>query len=297
MNIVTFGTKNYYTAQLPRIEQGFIELGHKIVESYDKSVNNSALGLIYANDPGGFQEAIEYKQKYGGILILNVLDRPWHCREIQEWTSKIKEQLSYADIVTSISDYVKNDIMNNMGVYSKVIYQPIKPVSNLNLSRDFFAMAAGRLLDPNKRFNFIQSIISGFSDASKIPSYNLLNTFGSENPQFGSHWGIVEDEQLNFAYNKHKFCLIMSVNEGLCLPMIESIVAGCIPIVCSDMTTAKEFLPDDFIFEPDCSIICHRMINIIKEYDKYSNLLKPYADKYKDMFSPVSVANNILNLI
>ena len=33
--------------------------------------------------------------------------------------------------------------------------------------------------------------------------------------------------------------------------MIEAIICGTIPITCSDNNTAKEFLPPDFICEPN----------------------------------------------
>ncbi len=290
MKIATFGTKNYYTAQLPRIESAFISLGHSIV-------NIGSVDLIYSNDPGGFDEAIRYKEKFGGKLILNILDRPWHCKEIIEWDLSVKNKLQVADIVTSISKYTQQQVLSNLNIKSNVIYQPIKPVYNMQNIRTYFIMAAGRLLDPNKRFYITKEMIEEFSKSWFIKPEELLSIFGSEPPRLGSYYGIVNDKDLNLAYNLHKFCMITSLNEGLCLPMIESIVAGCIPIVCSDMTTAEEFAPKEFIFKPDSTIIGKGVMNIMNSYDMYSKILEPYTEKYRGMFSPESVALNILNLV
>jgi hypothetical protein len=46
--------------------------------------------------------------------------------------------------------------------------------------------------------------------------------------------------------------------------MIEAMICGSIPVACSDNETAKEFLPKDFICEPNVkSILLH--INKLKQ--------------------------------
>ena len=46
--------------------------------------------------------------------------------------------------------------------------------------------------------------------------------------------------------------------------MIEAMICGALPITCTDNETAKEFLPKDFICEPNTESI----VNQIKIYDK-----------------------------
>ena len=84
--------------------------------------------------------------------------------------------------------------------------------------------------------------------------------------------------------------------EGIGLPMIEATICGSLPITCSDNLTAKEFLPKDFICEPDTQSI----INFIKElennYDSKRKLVLELGKKYKDQFNKTNIAKNILSI-
>ncbi|MEK6884704.1 MAG: hypothetical protein AABY22_34045, partial [Nanoarchaeota archaeon] len=145
MKIVTFGSKNWYSSQLDRIDLAFQELGHQLV------INEKA-DLIYANGPEGFDDAIEYKNKFGGVLILNILDTPVHIPSFNSWIGITKQQLKNADYITSISRTTQKNVKKYLGFDSDVIFNPIKNVEYLpHQIKTFGFFFLGRLLDPNKR--------------------------------------------------------------------------------------------------------------------------------------------------
>lgn len=290
MKIKLFGSglhEQYYAAQAPRIMEGLIELGHDIV---DKESD-----LIYANDPGWFLQAIEHKEKYGGFLILNILDCPAHVPEFPEWIEKNKRLLAHADAITSISETTQTNVKKYLGYESKVIYNPIKNITYQNKEkRTQLFMMAGRLLDINKRSFLIKEICNNISINN---NFECLHIYGSEDIGVGEYHGIVNDEELNFAYNNTLFSFILSKNEGINLVLIESLIAGCIPIVCEDMSTAKEFAPPEFLCKPDSLSIYNKFIEIFNNYKIYKQICIEYGNKYKIMFDKQTIAKNILNLI
>lgn len=285
MRIQTFGTKNYYTAQLDRIESGFIELGHEIVD------NNP--DLIFANDPGGFEGAIKCKeQNPEAKLILGIQDVPLHVFEINEWIKKIKEQLKHADCVTSISQTTQINVKEYLGFNSKIIYQPIKsvcPVPETPKVIDFLVI--GRNADPNKRVGLLKDILGLPEHKTKI--------FAScgEYPGFGmNHMGIVSDEILNSLYNASKIVFTLGKIEGICLPVIESLVTSVPIIAAYDNPTAHEFAPPEMICAPDPKNLNYKILEILNNYSDFQEMAQEYGEKYKKMFNKVQIARNILDV-
>ena len=120
---------------------------------------------------------------------------------------------------------------------------------------------------------------------------------GTENPNFGNYLGYVSDKELNNLYNSTKFVLLPSKSEGIGLPMIESMICGALPVTCSDNETAKEFLPPDFICEPEPQLILEHIDRLDKEYSVKRKLAFKFGKKYKEKFNKSSIAENILNII
>ena len=79
--------------------------------------------------------------------------------------------------------------------------------------------------------------------------------------------------------------------------MIEAMICGALPIACSDNETAKEFLPKDFICEPDAQSIVDKINQLNSDYESKRNLALKYGEKYKIQFNKVTIANNILKLL
>ena len=74
------------------------------------------------------------------------------------------------------------------------------------------------------------------------------------------------------------------MSEGIGLPMIEGMICGAIPITCSDNLTAKEFLPPDFICEPNAQSIVNKLAELNKEYGVKRELALEFGKKYKTQF-------------
>ena len=119
---------------------------------------------------------------------------------------------------------------------------------------------------------------------------------GSENPGFGTYLNVVSDQELNRLYNSSKYLLLPSKAEGIGLTMIEAMICGSLPIACSDNKTAEEFLPKDFICEPNAQSISDKIEELNKEYDAKRKLALEYGKKYKIQFDKINVAKKILSV-
>ena len=283
MKISVFGLKPF--SQL--IKEGFQKLGHEI--------SSENLDLIYSNDPRGYEESLILKKKNPkAIIVFNVLDIPWHMPNIENQTKLlIKHFLSKADFITVISFKVQNDLAKFTNIKTKVIYNPIKDVNHENnITKDNSFLFVGRANDPVKRIKLV------YDSLLKIDNgLNNLNICGEHDPGFGNYLGYVTDKRLNELYNSSKYVFLTSIAEGIGLPMIEAMVCGSIPILCSDNKTSKEFSPDDFICEPDVSSIVQKINYINKNYSEKRELALKLGKKYKEKFDKVSIAKNILKVI
>ena len=272
------------------IKQGFEKLGHKIT--------NENPDIVFSNDPTGYQDAIFLKDRYPKTyLILNVLDIPWHFPNIeQQFQFLIKRFFSKTNKITAISYKVKKDLEKffekKISDEIKVIYNPTKEVYfDEKIQKDNQFLFVGRANDPIKRFNLVRDTIQKIKDGTKN-----LKICGTENPGFGSYLGYVSDEELNKLYNSTKYVFLTSKAEGIGLPMIEAMICGSIPITCSDNETAKEFLPNDFICEPNVQSIINHIEKLNKEYEIKRKLAIKLGKKYKEQFDKNNIAKNILKV-
>ena len=272
------------------IKEGFIKLGHEI--------SNNNPDLIFANDPMGYQDATFLKMQYPKAqLILNVLDIPWHFPNIEnQIKTMIKRFFSKADNVTAISFKVKKDLAKffdpNTHEKIEVIYNPIQDVNyDKKIKKNNSFLYIGRANDPIKRFNLVRESLSKIKEGNK----NII-VCGIENPNFGNYLGHVSNEKLNILYNEASFLFLPSKAEGIGLSMIEALVCGTIPITCSDNETAKEFLPPEFICEPDPVSIVNYIEKINKDYEKNRESALKLGKKYKEQFNKINIAKNILGI-
>ena len=268
------------------IKDGFKKLGHQI------SLEN--LDLIYANDPRGYEKSlILKKQNPNAILIFNLLDIPWHLPNIEKQTQLlVKHFLSKADIVTVISFKVKKDLEIFTNIKTHVVYNPRREVFHDDtIKKDGSFLFVGRANDPVKRIDLVYKSLSKINNGLKN-----LKICGEQNPGFGTYLGYVPNNELNKLYNASKYVLLTSKAEGIGLPMIEAMICGSIPILCSDNETAKEFSPADFICDPDPQAIVKKINSLDKDYAEKRKKAIDLGKKYEKMFDKISVAKNILNL-
>ena len=282
MKISVFGLLPF--SQL--IEEGFKKLGH--------TISSENPNLIFSNDPRGYEKSLILKKTNpNAILIFNVLDIPWHMPNIEKQTHLlVKHYLSKADFVTVISFKVQKDLTQFMSIKTKVIYNPRKDVyHDNNIKKDNSFLFVGRANDPVKRINLVRDSLLKIENGLKN-----LKICGEQNPGFGNYLGYVSDKKLNELYNSSKYVLLPSKAEGIGLPMIEAMICGSIPILCSDNKTAKEFSIDDFICKPDATSIANKIKDLDKNYSRKRETALELGIKYKDKFDKVSIAKNILNI-
>ena len=274
------------TCQIPRIKEGMQSFGHVLSEE--------SPDLIYSNDPSGYNKAILLKKKFpNSYLIFNFLDVPWHMPNVKKQTeSLVKYFLLKADAVTVISFKVKKDLDKFLNKKIEVIYNPIKDVfHDKDIKKDNTFLYVGRANDPVKRINLVKESLLKIKDGIK-----KIKICGSENPGFGNYLGVVSDQELNRLYNSSKYLYLPSKAEGIGLTMIEAMICGTLPIACSDNLTAKEFLPQDFICEPNAQSKVSKIEELDKDYDKKKKLALEYGKKYKIQFNKINIANNILKI-
>lgn len=287
--IVSLHGSRFFGSQIERTEYGFLQLGHML----GNHLNNES-NLIYSNDASHYDDAITEWNKWNKRpkLILNVLDVPTFLPNINliksEWLSK----LLLADKVTSISKFTQKCVLDEFGIESDVIYNPVKDVCSVyreDTAKSIPFLYVGRANSINKRFSLI---IDTFRFANWKDE--ILFVVGSENPRFGQYQGVISDKDLNTLYNLSKFVLLPSFFEGMGLSAIEAMICGTIPVVCSDNLGTKEFMPPEFVSEPTPQAYLNKILELNKDYDKYQKLALEYGDKYKEMFSGKSVAERII---
>ena len=282
MRISVFGLKPFSKL----LEEGFKKLGH--------TISSENPDLIFSNDPRGYDKSLFLKKMNpNAILIFNVLDIPWHMPNIEKQTNfLVKHYLLKADFVTVISFKVQKDLAQFTNIKTKVIYNPRRDVyHDSNIKKDNSFLFVGRANDPVKRINLVYDSLLKIENALKN-----LKICGEQDPGFGNYLGYVSDEKLNELYNSSKYVLLPSKAEGIGLPMIEAMICGSIPILCSDNKTAKEFSIDDFICKPNVVSIVGKINDLDKNYSSKREMALELGKKYRDKFNKVSIAKNILNI-
>ena len=285
IKISIFGADGY-TCQMPRIKEAMQRLGHILSKDSPE--------LIYSNDPTGYEKAMLLKKKFpSSFLIFNFLDVPWHMPNVDKQTKLLVEHfLTKSDAVTAISYKVKKDLAKFLDKKIEVIYNPIKDVFyDESIKKNNTFLYVGRANDPVKRTNLLKQAFS-----KTVNGIIDIKICGSEDPGFGTYLNVVSDQELNKLYNSSKYLLLPSKAEGLGLTMIEAMICGSLPIACSDNETAKEFLPKDFICEPNSQSILDKIEELNKEYDVKRKLALKYGKKYKIQFDKMSIAKKILGI-
>ena len=301
MKIFTAASSRCHWCQIDRIEKDFIQLGHEIT-SYPQEAD-----LIYQNNPP-FDQIIEDKLnnifKKDSKIIFNILDIPIHLKNYD--VNKIINQLKYADAITSISKYTLDCVKKYCNYDSDVIYQPIMPIKNSFINYDnsklfnYKFLICGRINDPNKRFDLvIDSLVKlGCKDTD-------LAVCGPDKPYFGIYQGILREDYLNDLFNSVEYVFMTSMIEGIGLPLIETLAANKIPIICNDLTTREEFLPSNMFPEyndvyPTVESLS-KFINSLENNFYFKSTLKNqlfsyYKDNLEYNFSPRGVAEKIINI-
>lgn len=298
MKVFTNGAR-HWGGQIDRIDTGFRSIGHEVtpyISEADLIYSNNSHAQIIADKAAG-------RLKAGAKVILTCLDVPTHLGDACD-AKGITAELAQADAVCTISRFGQWQVKELLGLNSSVIYNPIKPVSRRpELARKPFYRFAhiGRRSDENKRATLgVQALqLLGYSEKD-------LALVGNEGG-WGDYLGVLSDENLNIVYNSVDFVMCCSLVEGLCLPVLEAMAAGAVPVVCNDMTTREELLPPDLF--PEYELVQPIPSLIARFIATYTNdeggvrlaalkerLYRHYLNAWADRVSPTGVAKAILDV-
>lgn len=302
MRIYTGNSSRFHGSQIQRIEEGFRALGHETTDHVHLA------DLVFVNNPW-FDQIVKDRQS-GAIrrdakVILNVQDLPKHIPDYD--VGKLATQLKLgADAVTSISVYTRDSLRAATSIDSTVIFQPIIPVLRNARARARRApfprfASVGRRSDPNKRHALAAAALQllGYTPRDVV-------LVGNE-PGWGDYLGVQSEQNLNVVYNSVDFVLCTSRVEGLCLPVIEAMACGAIPVVCNDMTTREELLPPDLFPEyndvdPTPQSVARFIARLVNGDDQNllanlkERLYLHFAETWADRVSGVAVAKAILDV-
>lgn len=279
------GWEHPILSQVSRIREGMI---NNNVELTDNEPD-----FLYKNEDF-FEEAIDFANRRNKkpYCIFNILDLQLNNKNYN--LDKLMSQLLFADKITCISDTVKKEIWENLGLEAINIGNPVKDITyNPEIKKDIDFTIIGRNSDLNKRGFLFQELLGLKENQGK--SFMVV---GPESLPFSKiGWiGIINDNQLSEIYNRSKFVLCCSKREGLNLIVGESCMGGAIPLIASDMSTCKEWNMPEFVVEPNIESINDKVQQINKDYLEYQQISLNYGKIWQKKFNKSQIAQNIINI-
>jgi len=296
MKIYTADSARCEWCQIQQIENGFIQLGHEITKNiYDAD-------LIYQNNPW-FDNIVRSKQSghVKGKIIFNILDLATNVGPNAFDINRAKNQFEFADAITCISNTVKIDCENRLGISPSVIYNPIQPVLKTGVKKYRYQfLLVGRVADPNKRITLAIQALNALGVDQKYVAVT-----GSEMIGYGDYTGVTNISDLNDLYNSVEYVMIPTRHAYLGLPIIEAIACGKIPVICNDLDILDEFFPVDIFPEyrsvsptPDglAKFIYSLENNKESKFILKNKLFLHYESYLKDKFSSIGVSKKIIEI-
>ena len=273
--IKLYGAKGY-TCQIPRIAQGLVGIGNRIVGDF-----------VYSNN----FDYEEIDEEHGdsaisnsGFKIFNVLDIPEHLPDYP--VEKLREQLKEADIVTCISPPVQEQLKRILNLDVPCIWNPIKDVFfDPVVGRDIDLLFVGRGTDPNKRLLMLENLFPEITAVGPVCPAVI-----------GKYLGQVADTQLQSIYNRTKVLALPTRFEGLGLTPLEAMVCGAVPLVCSDNPNSN-LCPEFCVCFPSMEEAEKKYRDLLENYETYRQIiLRDYTNQIAKKFSKFSIAENIIDL-
>ena len=148
---------------------------------------------------------------------------------------------------------------------------------------------------PNKRSNFaIETCAFLGLPLDVYGSDSFIPTSEPAYQKILTYKGLVDDEELNRAYNTHSIVFNCTHIGGLELTPIEAICSLTPVIALSDGYTSKEFIPEEFISAPNSFDMMKKVEWILGNKEKVDYILREFSDKYSEQFSKINVARRII---
>jgi glycosyltransferase involved in cell wall biosynthesis len=235
-------------------------------------------------------------------------------KKIKNYKKKLQKNIDRADFITSISEFTKNEILENFDLKGKnisVIYNGVNERETDNLikpefvddSKFFFSVG---VFKPSKNFHTLLKIMGHFEDTKLIIAGNCnteygnmikeeIITYGLENRVILQ--GIISENEKNWLYKNCSAFLFPSIAEGFGLPVIEAMKYGK-PVFLTRLGSLPE-IGDKFAWYFD-DFAPESMANVIKngiaEYSKYPMIYSTNIIQHSSKFTWKKCAAEYLKL-
>ncbi|MDP5104872.1 MAG: glycosyltransferase family 4 protein [Polaribacter sp.] len=207
--------------------------------------------------------------------------------------------------VITVSNYVKQDIEENLGINNvEVVYcAHTDQFQNLNLKREKIILAVSSL-DPRKNFNrVIKAFTQLNSDyklvfvGSKSKSFSSVNLDDVSDHKNIVFTGFLSDNELLELYNKASIFIYASIFEGFGIPPLEAQACGC-PCIVSNKTSLPEIYKDSVEYcDPFKVESIKEKLNLLINNKELRESLKAKGFKNIDRFNWNLSANKLMSII
>jgi glycosyltransferase involved in cell wall biosynthesis len=234
--------------------------------------------------------------------------------KIEKYRKKLQKNIDRANLITSISEFTKNEILENFNLKGKnisVIYNGVNEKETVNLtkpefiddSKFFFSLG---VFKSSKNFHTLLKIMKYFADTKLIIAGNCNTEYGKMIRELIINYGydnrvilpgIINNNEKNWLYQNCSAFLLTSIAEGFGLPVIEAMKFGK-PVFLSRFGSLPEigdkfaWYFDDFSEESMVSVIKNGLL----EYSKNTSLYCTNIIQHSSKFTWQKCANEYLQL-
>lgn len=222
--------------------------------------------------------------------------------KIEKYRKKLQKNIDRADFITSISEFTKNEILDNFDLNGKnisVIYNGVNEKETENLIKPDFAddykffFSVG-VFKSSKNFHTLLKIVDHFEDTKIIIAGNCNTEYGKMIREkiiiYGLEYriilpGIISDNVKNWLYQNCTAFLFPSIAEGFGLPVIEAMKFGK-PVFLSRFGSLPEigdrfaWYFDDFASESMTKVIKNGITEYSKDPTLYSTNIIQHSSKF-----------------
>ncbi len=240
--------------------------------------------------------------------------------KIEKYRKKLQKNIERAEIITSISEFTKNEILKNFDLKGKsisVIYNGVFEYETDNMVKpefvdDFPFFFSIGVFKTSKNFHTLLNIIEHFEDAKLVIAGNCNTAYGKTIKEKIFKYGyenrvilpgIISEDVKNWLYQNCKAFLLPSFAEGFGLPVIEAMKFGK-PVFLSKFGSLPEigdkfaWYFNDFSPESMAQVIKNGLSDYSKDEINYCTNIINYSSKFswkKSAIEYMKLYNEVLS--